>query len=299
MKGIILAGGHGTRLAPLTPTINKHLLPVYDKPMIYYAMMPLMLADIKDILIITNPQDLFLFKKLLGTGQQWGINLSYQEQKTPKGLADAFIVGEEFIGSDSVSLILGDNIFYGHSLGTQLIECTKLTQGGIVFAYEVKDPERYGVVTFNESNEVVAIEEKPKKAQSPYAVTGLYFYDNQVIDFAKSLKPSSRGELEITDINNIYLEKNQLQVEVLNRGVSWLDAGTPASLLDAANFIHIIQERQGLSVACLEEIALKKGYIEISQFEKLALQQKNSDYGRYLLKLLKKTEQQVEVLNHA
>lgn len=293
MKGIILAGGSGTRLAPLTNVISKQLLPVYDKPMIYYALMPLMLAGIRDILIISTPQDLPHFKRLLGDGSQWGITLSYAEQPSPDGLAQAFILGEEFIGSDNVCLILGDNIFHGVGLGEKLLWCANLKQGGIVFAYEVHDPERYGVVSFDQSGKAQKIEEKPKNPQSNYAVTGLYFYDNQVVDIAKSLTPSPRGELEISDLNQRYLEKNQLQVEVLGRGSVWLDTGTHDSLLQAAEYVSIIEKRQGLKIACLEEIAWRKKYISDDEFYELTTQSAKSSYGRYLLNLWKQHENRI------
>lgn len=261
MKGIILAGGSGTRLGPLTQVFSKQLLPVYDKPMIYYALMPLMLAGIRNILIITTPHDKQAFVKLLGDGSQWGIHLFYEVQPNPDGLAQAFILGEEFIAQDPVCLILGDNIFYGSGFASTVRRCTQLTKGSIVFAYEVSDPERYGVVSFDEEGHPSSIVEKPIKPQSNYAMTGMYFYDHQVSEFAKKLQPSVRGELEITDLTRFYLERGLLQVEKLGRGVAWLDTGTINSLLQAAEYVRIIEERQGLKIACLEEIALSKGYL--------------------------------------
>jgi glucose-1-phosphate thymidylyltransferase len=288
MKGIVLAGGAGTRLTPLTKTISKQLLPVYDKPMIYYALMPLMLAGIRDILIITTPRDLPQFQDLLHDGSQWGINLSYMEQPSPDGLAQAFILGEDFIGDDSVCLILGDNIFYGSGLGEQLTVCAKLDIGGIVFAYEVENPSAYGVVTFDENKIAKKIEEKPKNSKSPYAVTGMYFYDNHVIDIAKSIQPSARGELEISDVNQRYLEQGQLQVKILGRGNAWLDTGTHENLLHAAEYVRIIEQRQGLKIACLEEVAWRKKFINDQQFNQIAEQASKSSYGNYLRKIWSK-----------
>ena len=286
MKGIILAGGSGTRLYPLTMAVSKQLMPVYDKPMIYYPISTLMLSGITDILIISTPEDLPRFRDLLGNGNQWGIELSYAEQPSPDGLAQAFIIGEEFIGNDSVSLVLGDNIFYGHRLADNLQAAASRESGGTVFAYYVNDPERYGVVDFDSTGKVTKVVEKPEVAPSNYAVTGLYFYDNDVISIAKEIKPSHRGELEITDVNQVYLDRGQLQVELLGRGIAWLDTGTHGSLLEAANYMRILEERQGLKVACLEEIAYRKGYITADQLEVLAAPLKKSGYGEYLMRLL-------------
>ncbi|BBL74224.1 glucose-1-phosphate thymidylyltransferase RfbA [Methylomagnum ishizawai] len=288
IKGIILAGGSGTRLHPLTHVVSKQLLPVYDKPMIYYPLSVLMLAEIRDILIITTPHDAPMFRHLLGDGQQWGINLQYAEQPRPEGLAQAFIIGKDFVGNDRSSLILGDNIFYGHGLQQVLRNAAERETGATVFGYWVKDPERYGVAEFDPEGRVINLVEKPKHPKSNYAVTGLYFYDNQVVDMAAELKPSHRGELEITDINKIYLEKNQINVEKLGRGTAWLDTGTHDSLLQASNFIQTIEERQGLKICCPEEIAWNHGWIGVDELERQAgLLSKNS-YGEYLLRLLQR-----------
>ncbi len=287
MKGIVLAGGSGTRLYPLTLSVSKQLMAVYDKPMVYYPLSTLMLAGIRDILVITTPDDLQQFQRLLGDGTQWGITLSYAIQPRPEGLAQAFIIGEEFIGPDSVSLVLGDNIFFGHGLAERLQTCVKnLENGAIIFGYAVKDPERYGVVEFDSSGNVRSIEEKPAQPRSKYAVTGLYFYDNDVVKIAKQIRPSDRGELEITSVNQVYLEQKRLRVELLGRGYAWLDTGTHTSLLDAGNFIRVIEERQGQKIACLEEIAYRMGYIDADQLRKLALPLCNNTYGEYLLNLL-------------
>ena len=288
-KGIILAGGAGSRLHPLTLSVSKQLMPVYDKPMIYYPLSTLMAAQIRDILVITTPEDQAAFQKLLGDGSQWGISLSYEVQPTPGGLAQAFIIGEEFIGGQSVSLILGDNIFYGHGLARQLQSAAKRTSSATVFAYHVNDPERYGVVQFDDDGRALDIEEKPAKPQSSYAVTGLYFYDERVVDIAKNLKPSARGELEVTDINRLYLDDGSLHVEVLGRGAAWLDTGTHDSLIEAAQFVQIIEHRQGLKICCPEEIAHKNGYIDDKQVAVLADNLGKSGYGDYLRAMLKDT----------
>lgn len=285
MKGIILAGGAGTRLYPLTIVTSKQLLPIYDKPMIYYPLSTLMLAGIKDILIISTPVDLPNFERLLGDGSQFGIRLSYKIQPSPDGLAQAFIIGEEFIGNDTVCMILGDNIFYGFDFSKILREAAQLKEGAIVFGYYVRDPERYGVAEFDAKGRVISLEEKPAKPKSNYAVTGLYFYGNDVIEKAKSLKPSKRGELEITDLNRLYLEENRLSVKLMGRGMAWLDTGTHDSLLDASNFIATIESRQGLKVACIEEIAYRNGYIDKEQLLKLAEPLKKNHYGEYLIKI--------------
>jgi len=286
-KGIILAGGSGTRLYPVTQTISKQLLPVYDKPMIYYPLSTLMLGDIREILIISTPQDLSQFKNLLGDGSQWGLKLIYKAQPSPDGLAQAFILGEEFIGDDLSTLILGDNIFYGHNLENLLHSAHTRQYGATVFAYHVNDPERYGVAEFNSDNQVISLKEKPKQPKSNYAVTGLYFYDYKVVEVAKNLKPSARGELEITDLNKFYLNNNELFVEMMDRGYAWLDTGTHDSLLDAGQFISTIENRQGLKVACPEEIAFKKGWISLSELKILAKNLIKNSYGEYLISLTK------------
>lgn len=286
-KGIILAGGSGTRLYPVTYTISKQLLPVYDKPMIYYPLTTLMLGDIRDILIISTPQDLPQFEYLFGDGSQWGLKLSYTAQPSPDGLAQAFILGEDFIGDDVSTMILGDNIFYGHNLEHLLHSANKRESGATVFTYHVNDPERYGVAEFNTDNQVISLEEKPQRPKSDYAVTGLYFYDQKVVEFAKNLKPSARGELEITDLNKLYLERGELFVEMMDRGYAWLDTGTHESLLDAGQFISTIENRQGLKVACPEEVAYRKEWITKTDLENLAKPLLKNQYGDYLLKLIK------------
>ena len=285
MKGIILAGGAGTRLYPITKSISKQIIPIYDKPMIYYPLSVLMLTGIRDILIISTPEDIHLYENLLGDGNQLGINIYYEVQPSPDGLAQAFIIGEKFIGTDKVCLILGDNIFYGHGFGDELTKATNFKNNALIFGYFVTDPERYGVVEFDSKEEVISIEEKPGKPRSNYAITGLYFYDNDVIDKAKSLKPSARGELEITDLNRLYLNEKRLKVKILGRGMAWLDTGTHESLLQASNYIQTIEQRQGLKISCIEEIAYKRGFISKNQLLKLAEPLIKSQYGKYLMNI--------------
>jgi len=291
MKGIILAGGSGTRLYPLTKSVSKQILPIYDKPMIYYPLSVLMLAGIREVLLISTPRDIEVFKELFGDGKSLGLEISYCIQPSPDGLAQAFLLGEDFIGDDNVCLVLGDNIFYGYGLPKILENASNIDNGAVVFGYYVNDPERYGVVEFDENRNVVGIEEKPEDPRSNYAVTGLYFYDNTVIEKAKTLKPSPRGELEITDLNKCYLEEGTLKTELLGRGMAWLDTGTHESLMQASNFIASIEQRQGLKVACLEEIAFRKGYISASELEVLAKPLLKNQYGQYLMKLLDKRSQ--------
>ncbi len=285
MKGIILAGGSGTRLYPITKGISKQLMPIYDKPMIYYPLTILMMAGIKEILIITTPEDTEQFQRLLGDGQQWGVQISYTVQEVPNGLAQAFVLGADFIGTESVALVLGDNIFYGSSIQTSLRNAVN-TKGGVVFAYPVSDPERYGVVSFDQDMKAISIEEKPQKPKSNYAVPGLYFYDNKVVKYAQELKPSARGEYEITDINKIYLANNDLKVEVLSRGTAWLDTGTFESLHDASEYVRVIEKRQGLKIGSPEEVAYRQGFIDKKQLTALAEEMKKSGYGKYLLSII-------------
>jgi glucose-1-phosphate thymidylyltransferase len=299
-KGIILAGGSGTRLYPVTQAVSKQLMPVYDKPMVYYPLSTLMLTGIRDILLISTPHDTPRFSELLGDGSQWGLNIQYCIQPTPDGLAQAFTLGKNFVGNDPSALVLGDNIFYGHELVNQLDSANARSSGATIFAYHVNDPERYGVVEFDKAYKALSIEEKPSKPRSSYAVTGLYFYDNRVCDIAASIKPSARGELEITDVNRVYLEQNKLSVEIMGRGFAWLDTGTHDSLLDAAGFIAILQKRQGLMVACPEEIAYRKGWINADDVQKVASQLSKNSYGQYLTKILNElnTSTQPVTLSH-
>ena len=293
MKGIVLAGGSGTRLYPLTVPVSKQLLPVYDKPMIYYPLSVLLLAGMREILIISSPEDLINYKRLFGTGEELGIKLSYAEQSHPRGLAEAFIIGEEFIGKDSVCLILGDNIIYGQGLKEKIQIAAKREEGATIFGYYVKDPQRYGVAEFDKDKNVISLEEKPKKPKSNYAVIGLYFYDNSVIEIAKSLKPSDRGELEITDVNKEYLRRNLLKLMLVGRGIAWLDTGTHESLMEASSYVEVIEKRQGLKIACLEEIAFRMGFIDIYKLKELGNKQRNNSYGKYILELVESLSGQV------
>jgi glucose-1-phosphate thymidylyltransferase len=299
MKGIILAGGSGTRLYPITKSISKQIIPIYDKPMIYYPLSVLMLAGIKDILIISTPKDIHLYEDLLGNGMQLGIHLSYAIQPSPDGLAQAFIIGEKFIGKEPVCMILGDNIFYGHGFGRILLQTSSLRDGAVVFGYYVNDPERYGVVEFNEQGKVISLEEKPTQPKSNYAVTGLYFYGNDVVDKARKLKPSARGELEITDLNRMYLEENRLTIKIMGRGMAWLDTGTHETLLQASVYIQTLEERQGLKVACIEEIAYKQGFIDKNQLLSLAEPLCKNQYGKYLLKIAEERMFNFEIEDNA
>jgi glucose-1-phosphate thymidylyltransferase len=287
MKGIILAGGAGTRLHPLTLSISKQLLPIYDKPMIYYPISVLMLAGIREILLISTPEDLPNYEKLLGTGEQWGISFEYTEQPEPNGLAEAFIIGEDFISDDNVCLILGDNIFYGQGIREKVQQAAKLDEGAIIFGYYVNDPERYGVAEFDKNRNVISLEEKPKNPRSNYAVTGLYFYDNDVVNIAKNIEPSARGELEITDVNKEYLKKNKLRMQLLGRGFAWLDTGTHESLMDASSYVEVIEKRQGLKIACLEEVAYRMNFINKEQLIKSGQKYNKNQYGKYILELAK------------